>query len=350
VFGDIDYEFVSEAPFLIEEQLKDLFSNFLSELLGTMDTFPGTLLESCVACLNTTISSSVQDIIRSEIIPSLFQKVMNHVLKFSTLPDKENIVNSALSNKLDSLQDTILGMHSIQEEKIGKLSSDFHHMEDQLRDQVLDLKQRLLESQKREQELLEQVRRRLGDISSISAAIKETISQGAADKKHIRENNPPPRYNNPLMNEHSHSPSEVREAFCNRQYPSKRTAAETPGPPLHPRNLPQWQIEFPFIHQDHVDVEMRKELWKSIPKTSEWEKFSGELPYNHELWLKNIDVFVQDYCMLNHMIISRLTALFTDTAKNWYIGIRDSHENRSWAWWKNTIRNKFGTHNWKWKM
>jgi hypothetical protein len=54
--------------------------------------------------------------------------------------------------------------------------------------------------------------------------------------------------------------------------------------------------------------------------------------------------------MLDHMIISRLTAFFTDTAKNWYIGIRDSNENRSWAWWKNTIRNKFGTHNWKWKM
>ena len=54
--------------------------------------------------------------------------------------------------------------------------------------------------------------------------------------------------------------------------------------------------------------------------------------------------------MLDNMIISRLTALFTDTAKNWYIGSRDSHENRSWAWWKHTIRNKFGTHNWKWKM
>ncbi|PLW10527.1 hypothetical protein PCANC_21121 [Puccinia coronata f. sp. avenae] len=41
--------------------------------------------------------------------------------------------------------------------------------------------------------------------------------------------------------------------------------------------------------------------------------------------LKNIDVFVEDYGMLDHMVISRLTALFTDTAKNWYIGIRDVH-------------------------
>jgi hypothetical protein len=66
--------------------------------------------------------------------------------------------------------------------------------------------------------------------------------------------------------------------------------------------------------------------------------------------LKNIDVFVEDYCMLDHMVISRLTALFTDTEKNWYIGIRDNHSKKSWVWWKNTIRKKFGTHNWKWKM
>ena len=115
-------------------------------------------------------------------------------------------------------------------------------------------------------------------------------------------------------------------------------------------NVPQWEKNFSFIKHDNVDPEMRKELWKSIPKTSDWETFSGELPYNHKLWLKNIDVYVEDYCMLDHMVISRLTALFTDTAKNWYIGIRDSYNKKSWAWWKHTIRNKFGTHNWKWKM
>jgi hypothetical protein len=90
-------------------------------------------------------------------------------------------------------------------------------------------------------------------------------------------------------------------------------------------NTPQWEKDFPFIRHNDVDPEMRKELWKSIPKTSEWDKFSGELPHNHELWLKNIDVFVEDYCMLDHMVVSRLTALFTDTAKNWYIGIREIH-------------------------
>jgi hypothetical protein len=70
---------------------------------------------------------------------------------------------------------------------------------------------------------------------------------------------------------------------------------------------------------------VRNQLWKGIAKTSDWEKFSGELPYNHELWLKNIDAYVQNYLMTDDMVISRLTTLFTDTAKNWYIGIRDIH-------------------------
>jgi hypothetical protein len=107
---------------------------------------------------------------------------------------------------------------------------------------------------------------------------------------------------------------------------------------------------FPFIKHENIDLDMRKELWKAIPKSSDWEKFSGELPYNHEMWLKIIEVFVEDYYLLDHMIVSSLTGLFTDTARNWYLGIRDQHHKKSWAWWKNAIRNKFGTHNWKWKM
>lgn len=50
------------------------------------------------------------------------------------------------------------------------------------------------------------------------------------------------------------------------------------------------------------------------------------------------------------MIVSRLTALFTDTTRNWYLGIRDTNTKKSWAWWKNAVRNKFGTDNWKWRM
>jgi hypothetical protein len=172
VFSNIDHEFVSEAPFLIEDCLKDLFANFLTELSGTMETFPGTLLESCVARLNSTISSSVQDLVRTEIIPSLFQKIMNHVSEFSTPLSKNAHVDS-----LVSLQDIIIGMNSVQEDKIDKLSKDFEHMEEQLREQVMDLKHKLFESQKREEDLLDQIRRRICDISSFSSSINNKMDK-----------------------------------------------------------------------------------------------------------------------------------------------------------------------------
>jgi hypothetical protein len=222
VFSNIDHEFVSEAPFLIEDRLKDLFANFLTELSGKMETFPGTLLESCVARLNSTISTSVQNLVRTEILPSLFEKIMNHVSEFSTPPSKNAHVDSLVSDKLDSLQDIIVGMNSVQEDKIDKLSTNFAHMEDQLREQVMDLKHKLLESKNREEELLEQMKRRIGDISSISSSLNYKIDKCLAQEKsksyepqvhksyeHQVHNAPQSHeelnlhYNNPFMNQHS---------------------------------------------------------------------------------------------------------------------------------------------------
>jgi hypothetical protein len=88
-----------------------------------------------------------------------------------------------LNDKLDSLQDIIIGMNSVQEDKIDKLSKDFQHMEDQLREQVMDLKHKLFESQKREEDLLEQMKRRIGDISSASSSIHNRLDKYFAQEK-----------------------------------------------------------------------------------------------------------------------------------------------------------------------
>ncbi|KNF02199.1 hypothetical protein PSTG_04696 [Puccinia striiformis f. sp. tritici PST-78] len=95
---------------------------------------------------------------------------------------------------------------------------------------------------------------------------------------------------------------------------------------------------------------MRQEWWKGIPRTNEWEKFSGEYPYNHQLWLKNTDVLVEDYLLLDHMVLNRMTTILTDSAKGWYHGLRDKNKDKSWAWWKNQFRIQWGTENWKCKM
>jgi hypothetical protein len=56
---NIKREICHDAPLLIKEKLKIWFSDFISELSGTMDSFPGTILESCVVKLSATINPSV---------------------------------------------------------------------------------------------------------------------------------------------------------------------------------------------------------------------------------------------------------------------------------------------------
>jgi hypothetical protein len=373
---NINSDFCNEAPLLIEEKLKALFSNFISELSGTMDSFPGTLLESCVLRLSSTINSSVQKIITSEVIPVLFDLVFKHINEFPLPPNRNEQLQEFFNDKLDSLQDIIIGLNSENSSELSDIKNSMRNLEAETFSNMSAMRDQLAESAVKEEASSDQNKRRLSDFHSSMNAMNHKLDF-LVNSLHKVD---PPQvvYNNPFMHDwhpHTHSqrainPTAKDSLQQSAPLPGNRAPPPPPTPPSssHPErndspeprkkpdvkdkrnDKPQWEKDFPFINHESVDPEMRKELWKSIPKTSDWEKFSGELPYNHELWLKNIDVFVEDYCMLDHMVISRLTALFTDTAKNWYIGIRDSHSKKSWAWWKHTIRNKFGTHNWKWKM
>ncbi|PLW16167.1 hypothetical protein PCANC_19092 [Puccinia coronata f. sp. avenae] len=168
-----------------------------------MDTFPGTLLESCVAKLSSTVSSSMQDVIRSDIIPTLFNKIMLHVSKFCPPPPpKVDNVYIPLNDKLDGLQDVIIGMNSVQSDKIESLSRDFAHMESQLRDQILDWKQQLSVSQQKEAELAEQIKRRLGDITSVSNLLHNRIGQltePQLEKPECSDERLEAKFNNPFL-------------------------------------------------------------------------------------------------------------------------------------------------------
>jgi hypothetical protein len=127
-------------------------------------------------------------------------------------------------------------------------------------------------------------------------------------------------------------------------------SGQPPVPPEVPRA--------PFVPETHVpekkgsidnSIEL-SQLWKAIPRTTDWETFSGEGEYNHDLFIKQVDLYAQDYFMKDYMIVSRLGILLTKTAKNWYIHMRESNGTHPWEWWKDQIRKKFGTSQWKWKM
>ncbi|KAI9623191.1 hypothetical protein H4Q26_014687 [Puccinia striiformis f. sp. tritici PST-130] len=59
LLSNINNRLAHDNPFLIEDKLQKLFSTFLSDLSGTIDAFPSTVLESCVEKLSSTINSSI---------------------------------------------------------------------------------------------------------------------------------------------------------------------------------------------------------------------------------------------------------------------------------------------------
>ncbi|POW00219.1 hypothetical protein PSTT_13262 [Puccinia striiformis] len=121
---------------------------------------------------------------------------------------------------------------------------------------------------------------------------------------------------------------------------------------LEPTNpiTEDWEVTFPKLDHGPIDLDLRRKLWRGIPKTTEWEVFSGQMPYNHKLWIKQIDVYAKDYLMLDAMVVSRLTTCMSGSAKSWYISHRVGNENKTWAWWKNAIENKYGTESAKLKL
>ena len=336
----------------MEEKLQFLFSKFQSELSGTIETIPGSLLESCVQSFKENLNVSILEIFKEEFMPALLDQILTQVResakeKPSLSSNELKQIKKHIDEKVESVKDLILVNEAQYHTNMDNMSKSLSNIEDKLCQKLSSLENQLSDLQTNDHNRFEYVKRRLGDIASMA---HNTHSMLESLVKPVNRDCPPhPSYNNPLLNIQHEEPIHLRNNGNHSQFNPQRPYPErnhTPSlDPPKPAN-----DEFPYIDHGPVDPEMRKELWKGIPKNGDWEKFSGELPYNHELWIKNTDILVRDYLMLDSMIISRLTILLTDTARNWYLGIRDKHGNKSWAWWKNAIRNKFGTDNWKWKM
>ncbi|POW22262.1 hypothetical protein PSHT_01452 [Puccinia striiformis] len=348
-FNNINSQFIPNTTFLLEDKMCDLFSVFLSDLSKSLHTVPNKLVESCVSKFETIVHKNLNEMLSTEIVPSLISEVLHHVETNNM--NKENII---------SIQDELIPLKDFMKENIECVQDIIHvndsqmqaHIE-QVRHDIKELNQKqeqhtsywaglINELNKNENTRFEQIKRRLEDMTQNVNILNNKLNSDPANEHHKA---PPPHlhYNNPFLNQ-AHIPPPASQEIPAHFQPVRNVC-----PAASPKHEPEWKILFPFT-KHNIDNDIRKELWKSIPKTHEWEKFSGELPYNHELWLQNVDVFVEDYYLLDHMIISRLTSILTDTAKNWYLGLRNNHGDKSWAWWKNAIKNKFGTDHWRWKV
>jgi hypothetical protein len=135
------------------------------------------------------------------------------------------------------------------------------------------------DSEEKENMRFEQIKRRLSDFHSSMNTMNTKLDLIV---NNIQKNETPQmRYNNPLMNEWNSQPEpqnrgnvpppppsppsnrQENQSAHQRQQDPPASAAEVTT------NSPAWEKEFPFIKHNDVDPEMRKELWKSIPKTSE---------------------------------------------------------------------------------
>ncbi|EFP93725.1 uncharacterized protein PGTG_19709 [Puccinia graminis f. sp. tritici CRL 75-36-700-3] len=162
----------------------------------------------------------------------------------------------------------------------------------------------------------EQLKRRLGDAYNTTQLVHNKLE--SIIEPEYKDSPPHLQYNNPFLNTQAEQfidqpPLEPENFFqpavprttapvTNREQVKKPFMAEVEEKPTEKSDSPQWLKDFPFIDHGEVSIEVRNQLWKGIPKTSEWTTFSGELPYNHELWLQNIEVFIQDYQMTDDMI------------------------------------------------
>jgi hypothetical protein len=150
----------------------------------------------------------------------------------------------------------------------------------------MDLKHKLLESKNREEELLDQMKRRIGDISSISSSLnykmdkclaqgksKSYEPQGHKSWEHQAHNDPQileesnPLYNNPFMNQQSSHIHPEKQDFKHQRFSSSKPEVRHSAPPPPPpsEHVPQWKIDFPFINQDHVDTEMSRNCGNPSP-------------------------------------------------------------------------------------
>ncbi|KAI9628167.1 hypothetical protein KEM48_011747, partial [Puccinia striiformis f. sp. tritici PST-130] len=346
-FNNLNSQFVPDTTFLIEDRLKDLFKDFLSKLSSTFHSFPDPVLHSCVTEFKSTMHKSVNEMIMTEIVPTLISEVQNHlkndVTKEVTSMDIKNEIEPLkefVKEHVETVQDILHVNDSQMQANIEQVRHDLKEITQKQESQYTSLMEHLSTISEQENIRFEQIKRRLGDVGQTMSNLQNKINPSVVQEP--REQPPHLHYNNPFLNQ-PHIPPPVQQMNTPTVVePSHTNPVNTVVPD---KKKADWELLYPFI-EHNIDKDVRKEIWKAVPRASDWEKFNGELPYNHELWLQNIDVFVRDYYLLDYMIISRLTTILTDTAKNWYLGMRSQHEDKSWAWWKNAIRNKFGTDNW----
>ena len=196
---NINHDICHDAPLFIEDKLKLIFSNFMSELSGTMDSFPGTLLESCVSKLSATINSTIQEIICSEVIPALYEKLFKHFSEFPLASSKKEELQEFFNDRIESLQDIIIGLNDDNTSDLSCVRNSIKSLEQDMFLNLSSLKSRLAETANKEDMRFEQIKRRMSDFHTSLNSINHKLDFLVNS---LQPHDPPEDiFNNPMMHE-----------------------------------------------------------------------------------------------------------------------------------------------------
>ena len=147
-------------------------------------------------------------------------------------------------------------------------------LEDDMFFKLSTIRTQMSEASSKEDLRFEKNKRRMSDFHTSLNAINHKLDFLF---NNLQPNDPSEAiYNNPMMNnrQQHHVPT--------RRTPAPESQTDAPrhnvreglnrSPETLRENVPQWEKDFPFIKHVNFDPEMRKELWKSIPRNSEWEQ------------------------------------------------------------------------------
>ncbi|KAH9450340.1 hypothetical protein Pst134EA_027049 [Puccinia striiformis f. sp. tritici] len=319
-------------------------------MTGTLDNIPSTLLETSIQNFSEIMRDSMSDIVKDNIIPSMLDNILDYMGQIvrdvkgpSYKLEVESVFETKLSTAVNELQDVLYEMDTNNFGNCEAIKEDFLNIKKEMADNFSLVKNDMNDIIKKEKENSRGIDRKLNDLAAILYnmnfklfSIIEPIEE--PDKDNPPHMEPRPMIKEPITKKESHEHKIPQQCAPIRN--------------LEPTNpiTEDWEVTFPKLDHGPIDLDLRRKLWRGIPKTTEWEVFSGQMPYNHELWIKQIDVYAKDYLMLDAMVVSRLTTCMSGSAKSWYISHRVGNENKTWAWWKNAIENKYGTESSKLKL
>ncbi|KNF02215.1 hypothetical protein PSTG_04714 [Puccinia striiformis f. sp. tritici PST-78] len=268
---NINNDYTRDAPLIIEDKLKDLFSHFLSELSGTIDNIPNTLLETSIQNFSEIMRDSMSDIVKDNIIPSMLDNILDYmgqIVRDVKGPSYKLEVESVFENKLSAavteLQDVLYETDTNNLGNYEAIKEDFLNIKKEIADNFSLVKNDMDDIIKKEKENSLAINRKLNDLAAILHNMNFKLSSIIEPIEEPDKDNPPHMEPKQMTKEHI-----TKEESQEHKIPQQCAPIRN----LEPTNqiTEDWEVTFPKLNHGPIDLDLRRELWRGIPKTTEWE-------------------------------------------------------------------------------